>query len=120
MAEDDTVAGFAAFEVGEGFIGLVEPEVLGDGLDVMEGCELDHLGHGRGAADGGAGDLALGHNEREGADLDGLEGSSEKVESALGLESVDVAAPVEADIHGGEDEIEASGRCLDFGVVARV
>lgn len=118
--EDDAVAGFSGAEVIEGFIGPRHGEGFGGRGDAVAAAEVEHLVGGRGAAERGAGDGFLAHDEGESADGHGFEDRTDRVKAALWLECGDVGIPVESSVGGVEDEVEAASGFFEFLGVARV
>src|SRR5205807_651959 len=113
--QDDAIAGFAGFESGEGLVDLAHGEVLGLRGDVVAGGEVEHGGDGDRGAGGGAGDGALLFEQGEGGDGDGFEDCADDVEAAVGGQGVDHGVPVERDVDGADQEVEAAGELLDGG-----
>ena len=98
-------------------IGLAHRKGLADGVDVMARAELEHVGGGRRAAQGGAGDGLLPHHQREGPDLEWLEDGTDKVEVTAGPEGPEIGLPVELHVGRHQDEVERAGNASQLGVV---
>src|SRR5580658_2923135 len=54
--EDGAVADLVFLDAGDGGVGVLHGEALGDRLDVVAGGDVEHLAEVAGAADAGAGD----------------------------------------------------------------
>ena len=89
IGEDGAVADLVFLDAGDGFVGLLHGEALGDGLNVVSGGYVEHLVEVPGAAGGAAGDGFLACEEAEGRDLQGRGAGTEENEGALGAEGVD-------------------------------
>jgi acetyl-CoA acetyltransferase family protein len=75
----------------------------------MSRAKLEHVGGGRRAAQGGAGDGFLPHHQREGRDLEWLEDGADNVEMPAGPEGAEIGLPVELHVGRHQDEVERAG-----------
>lgn len=111
--EDGAVADLVFLDAGDGGVGVLHGEALGDGLDVVAGGDFEHLAEVAGAADAGAGDGELVTDERAAGDLERGRAGAEDDERAFGAEGFDEVMEVLVAGDCGEDEVEGARVLFD-------